>query len=121
MPFFSVIIPTFNRAKYIAKAIKSVLAQEFSDWELVIIDDASTDNTEQIVKSFNDNRINYFKNQTNKERCVSRNIGMENSSGKYICFLDSDDYHLPDHLEVLHQHIIKHNQSPALFFYQCLQ
>jgi len=116
MPYFSIIIPTFNRAKYIARAIESVLSQSFVDYELIIVDDASKDNTAQTVKAFNDKRIIYIKNDENKERCVSRNIGIAKSVGKYICFLDSDDYHLPDHLESLYQFIKTFNEPIALFF-----
>jgi glycosyltransferase involved in cell wall biosynthesis len=115
-PFFSVIIPTYNRANSIAKAIASVLSQTFSDFELIIIDDASTDNTEQIVASYKDNRISYFKNSYNKERCITRNKGIEKATGKYICFLDSDDYHLPEHLQKLYQFIHSKKEPEALFF-----
>ncbi len=114
--YFSVIIPTFNRAHSISKAIDSVLSQTFSDFELIIVDDASTDNTEAIVASFHDNRISYVKNDKNKERCITRNRGIEMATGKYICFLDSDDYHLPDHLQKLYQLIIAKNEPEALFF-----
>lgn len=116
MPYFSVIIPTYNRATFIGKAISSVLSQSFADFELIIVDDASTDNTAEIVHSFEDSRIIYIKNETNLERCRSRNKGISVAKGQYICFLDSDDYHLPTHLQVLHNAIKNENFPLALLF-----
>jgi glycosyltransferase involved in cell wall biosynthesis len=116
MPFFSIIIPTYNRARFIKKAIQSVLDQIFTDLELIIIDDASIDETEEIVRTFTDPRIIYVKNEQNIERCNSRNKGMGISQSEYICFLDSDDYHLPQHLEILYHEIQKRNCPEALFF-----
>lgn len=116
MPFFSVIIPAYNREKFIEKAIYSILNQNFTDFEVIVIDDASTDLTENIIKSFTDNRIVYLRNESNLERCKTRNRGIEESNGKYICFLDSDDYHLPNHLEVIHSEILKRNNQNAFFF-----
>ncbi len=115
-PFFSVIIPTYNRATFIEKAVHSVLYQTFTDFEIIVVDDASTDNTEEIVKRIKDNRIIYIKNETNKERCITRNIGIQNSKGLYITFLDSDDYHLNNHLEVLYKEIKERSYPKAVFF-----
>jgi glycosyltransferase involved in cell wall biosynthesis len=116
MPYFSIIIPSYNRAKYIAKAIESLLSQTFTDWELIIIDDASTDDTKAIVDSFNDPRILYVKNTVNQERCISRNIGIGHAQSEYICFLDSDDYHLDCHLEKMYQFIQTKTDKKAFFF-----
>lgn len=116
IPFFSVIIPTYNRASFIKKAIQSVIDQTFTDFELIVIDDASTDNTGEIVQSFSDSRIIYVRNETNFERCISRNKGITLAKGNYICFLDSDDYHLPNHLDVLYNAINVKNYPVALFF-----
>ena len=116
MPYFSVIIPTYNRAYSIQKAIDSVLNQSFQDFELIIVDDASIDHTKEVVAKLNDNRIHYILNSTNQERCVSRNIGISKAKGEYICFLDSDDYHLPDHLEKLHAFIQTKKDKVAFFF-----
>ena len=88
----------------------------FGNWELIIIDDASTDNTAGEVSAFKDSRIQYHKNGQNLERCVSRNKGIELAKGKYICFLDSDDYHLPNHLSSLHELIIRLGEPEAFFF-----
>ncbi|MDD2225311.1 MAG: glycosyltransferase family 2 protein [Candidatus Shapirobacteria bacterium] len=87
----SVQICTYNRANLIKEAIQSVLDQTYENFEIVIIDDASTDNTEEVVKSFSDSRIKYFKNEKNLGIAKNRNIAVQRSSGKYIAILDSDD------------------------------
>ncbi len=115
-PFFSVIIPTYNRAGSIVEAIESVLHQSFKNFELLVIDDGSTDNTKELVTAAasSDNRIVYI-HQQNAERSAARNHGVELSKGQYICFLDSDDIYLPDHLASFYNTIEKHNFSKALF------
>lgn len=110
--FFSIILPTFNRANLIQKAILSVVNQSCSDWELIIIDDGSTDNTEEVVLSFQDSRIKYFY-QKNAERSVARNNGVRRARGEWICFLDSDDYFLSNHLESLQKFILEKNLTPS--------
>jgi glycosyltransferase involved in cell wall biosynthesis len=97
MSFFSIILPTYNRAHFLPKAIESVLAQTFEDWELLIVDDGSTDNTKEVVAKYEDSRIRYFF-QENQERSAARNHGISKAKGEYICFLDSDDYFLPEKL-----------------------
>ena len=116
--YFSVIIPLFNRSKTISKAIKSVLNQSFTDFELIVVDDCSTDNSSEIVHQFQllDSRIRYLKNENNLERCITRNIGIQSAKGKYICFLDSDDYHLPFHLETFHKKILEEKEPKAFLF-----
>lgn len=101
---FSVIIPTYNRSNFISKSINSVIRQSYDDWELIIVDDGSTDNTKKVVESFvkKDARIKYLY-QENKERSAARNLGIASSSGDWICFLDSDDYFLEGHLESFYQ------------------
>jgi len=94
---FTVVIPTHNRANLLKKAIKSVIDQTISDWELIIVDDGSTDDTRKVVNEFGDKRIQYFF-QEKKERSVARNVGIEKASGSYICFLDDDDFYLENHL-----------------------
>ena len=98
-PKVSVILPTFNRAKYLDRAISSVLNQSFSDFELIIIDDASTDNTEEIVNMFKDERIIYIKNPKNLGGAGARNVGIHIAQGEFIAFQDSDDQWLPGKLE----------------------
>jgi glycosyltransferase involved in cell wall biosynthesis len=115
MILFSIIIPTYNRAAFISKAIDSVLAQQYSDWELIVVDDASTDHTAEILAQYVDPRIHIILNETNLERSASRNIGVSMAKGDYICFLDSDDYFLPDHLASFEHAIQQTVQRVALF------
>ncbi len=99
-PKVSVILPTFNRAKYLDRAISSVLSQSFYDFELIIVDDASTDNTEEIVGLFRDERIIYVKNPRNLGGAAARNVGIRIAKGEFIAFQDSDDLWHPDKLEI---------------------
>lgn len=97
----SIIMPTYNCAKYIGEAINSVLSQTYKNWELIIVDDCSIDNTEEVVKKYleKDNRIKYFKLSVNSGPAVARNVALEKASGKYIAFLDSDDLWMEEKLE----------------------
>lgn len=115
IPFFSIIIPTFNRADLLPKAIESVLAQTFTSWELIVVDDGSTDNTADVIKAYKDDRIRYIY-QTNAERSAARNNGINHARADYICFLDSDDYYLPDRLKQLHA-LVKHHPTQVAMFY----
>ena len=115
-PYFSLIIPSYNRAHSIKKAINSILAQSFQDFEIIVIDDCSTDDTTNVIESMRHPKIHYFRNELNQERCVSRNIGIQKATGTYICFLDSDDYHLPHHFEILYEEIQKQNEPKGFFF-----
>ena len=99
-PKVSVIIPTYNRAQLLSRAIRSVLAQTYENFELIVVDDGSKDNTEEIIKNFNDSRIKYFKHVINLGGSAARNTGIENSTGNYIAFLDSDDEWLEKKLEL---------------------
>ena len=89
--FFSVIIPTYNRAYCISEAVHSILDQTFENYELIIVDDASTDNTFEIIENINDQRIKYLRNEANKGQSASLNIGAAIAKGRYLAFLDSDD------------------------------
>ncbi|MFH7014821.1 glycosyltransferase family 2 protein [Flavobacterium sp. FlaQc-47] len=100
MIFFSVVIPLYNKALYIENTLKSVLSQNFTDYEVIIINDESTDESEDVVRKFNDKRIQIFT-QKNQGVSVARNLGIEKSKGKLIAFLDADDYWYPNHLEEL--------------------
>ncbi len=104
-PFFSVIIPTFNRSYCIQDAINSVLNQSFVDFELIVIDDASLDDTELILENFKDSGVKYFKNPINKGQSTSLNNGALKANGKYLCFLDSDDLWEKDFLLSFHNEI----------------
>ena len=115
-PFFSIILPTYNRERFIETAVKSVLEQVYVDWELLIIDDGSTDTTSKIIKRIAaDARIKYIY-QPNQERSCARNKGIAMALGAFICFLDSDDYYLQNHLSILHQIIQLENKKPALYY-----
>lgn len=98
MPKVSVIIPTYNRASLIPRALDSVLSQTFKDYEIVVIDDGSVDNTQEVIKPYWD-RIKYVR-QKNGGISAARNRGIQESTGKYIAFLDSDDYWAPEKLEI---------------------
>lgn len=96
----SIIMPSYNTAEYISASIASVQEQTYTDWELIIVDDCSTDNTDEIVKPFlSDKRIKYIKNETNSGAAVSRNRALREAKGKWVAFLDSDDLWLPMKLE----------------------
>ncbi len=106
-PTVSIIIATFNREKLLKEAIESVLVQTFSDYELLIIDDGSSDNTRDMIQSFDNPKIKYIY-QKNKGRSVARNVGLNLAKGKYITFLDSDDLYLPNKLMMQVKHLDAH-------------
>ncbi len=110
---FSIIIPTYNRASLIKDTINSVLLQDYSNFEIIIVDDGSTDDTQNIIKSIEDNRINYYK-KTNEERGAARNFGTKLAKGEYITFLDSDDILYVNHLTRALE-TIDENNSPDVF------
>ncbi len=96
----SVVMPSYNTEKYIADSIRSVVAQTYTNWELIIVDDCSTDDTDETVRPFlTDARIRYMKNERNSGAAVSRNRALREARGKWIAFLDSDDLWKPEKLE----------------------
>lgn len=100
MELVSIIMPTYNCGQYIGEAIRSVLEQTYTNWELIIADDCSTDNTAEIVHSFNDERIHFHCNEHNIGTALTRNKALQIARGRYIAFLDSDDLWLPEKLEL---------------------
>jgi glycosyltransferase involved in cell wall biosynthesis len=87
----SIIMPSYNTAKYISQSVESVLNQTYTNWELIIVDDCSIDNTDEIIKPYlEDGRIKYLKNEKNSGAAVSRNYALREAKGKWIAFLDSD-------------------------------
>lgn len=102
MPKISVVIPLYNKGFIISETLESVLAQTFTDFEVVIVNDGSTDNSFEIVSQYTDNRIRLY-NQENKGVSKTRNAGIEYSKSDLIAFLDADDYWHPNHLEELYQ------------------
>lgn len=99
-PYFTVVIPLYNKEKHIQSTIESVLAQTYTNFEIVVVNDGSTDNSEVVVKSIKDDRIKYYS-QENKGVSSARNYGIEKAKANLIAFLDADDYWYPNHLETL--------------------
>lgn len=101
----SVIMPSYNTGRFIAESIESVLAQTYTNWELIIVDDASTDNTDEVVQEIKQRHcarcesIRYFKNDRNRGAAYSRNLALREVKGEWIAFLDSDDLWFPEKLE----------------------
>jgi glycosyltransferase involved in cell wall biosynthesis len=112
-PKFSVVIPTYNREKKLRYAIESIIGQRFDDWELVVVDDGSTDRTRHVASSFGDNRVRYIY-QENSGVASARNLAISNVNGEYTAFLDSDDEWFTNHLSVLDEEIQK-TGVPFLF------
>ena len=115
MPKVSIILPTYNRADFIAEAIESAINQTFEDWELLIIDDGSTDNTAEIVSKYlKDKRIKYFKTK-NRGTAAARNRGLKLATGEYTAFLDSDDLWNPAKLKKQVEILDTHPDIDLLF------
>lgn len=110
-PLISIVTPVYNSEKFLGAAITSVQNQTYANWELILIDDASKDNSEKIAAEFynEDDRIIYEKLLVNGGPAVSRNRAIELSKGEYIAFLDSDDFWAPDKLEIQIDFMQKHN------------
>jgi glycosyltransferase involved in cell wall biosynthesis len=108
MPYFSIIIPTYNRAHLISKTLDSLKNQNFTDFEVLIIDDGSTDNTFEVIQPYLNDQFHYFKKE-NAERAAARNYGTKLAKGKYINWFDSDDLALPNHLEEAYLFLNKTN------------
>ncbi len=106
MPFFTIVIPLYNKAPFIAQTLRGVLAQTFTDYEVIIVNDGSTDQSEAIVKQFTDDRVVYYLRE-NKGVSAARNFGITVAKGSYIAFLDADDYWYPDFLQTIHRNIIR--------------
>ena len=115
MPFFSIIIPTYNRADILPETLGYIQQQDFQDWECIVVDDGSKDNTRQVVSylTANDKRIKYI-HQNNAERSAARNNGAKNSNGQYFIFLDSDDAFAPNYLSELHLCLVDKNFPKVL-------
>lgn len=112
--FVSVIMPAYNAEQYIVQAIDSVLKQDYSNWELIVVDDGSTDNTENIVKSFNDERIRY-NYQENLGQASALNRGLDLVEGEYITTLDADDFLPSNSLSSRATFLDQHNQFGVVY------
>lgn len=95
----SVIIPTYNRSNLIRRAVESVIQQSYQNLEILVIDDASLDNTAEVIEKMRDSRIRYIRHQTNRGGSATRNTGIDAAKGEYIAFLDSDDIWFPNKIK----------------------
>ena len=117
-PYFSIIIPSYNRAKFLLDTIAGVLCQDFTNFELLVIDDGSVDDTKEVVlgMQLTDNRLHYYYQQ-NSERAIARNKGAALSTGKFLIFLDSDDrFASSTYLSILYEFIQKEKETVGLYF-----
>jgi glycosyltransferase involved in cell wall biosynthesis len=113
-PFFSVIVPTYNRAEKVVLAVNSILGQTFRDYEVIMVDDGSTDNTQGLMAELvkENPAIRYFYKK-NEERSIARNFGIQHAFGKYVTFLDSDDVIYNNHLSTAYE-LLKRNAFPEI-------
>ena len=114
MPFFSVIIPLYNKAAYIRRSLNSVLAQSFNDFELIVVDDGSTDESGSIVASYTDPRIRLIR-QENAGVSAARNRGVAEAKAAWLALLDADDEYFPNFLEKIHEAIVNHSEIGFVF------
>lgn len=112
----SIVLPTYNRKYILGKAIESVINQTYENWELIVVDDGSTDNTEILMTGYTDSRIRYIREKFNKGANFCRNLGVKNAKGKYIAFLDSDNWWEPDKLERQFAELHASDKSVAFVF-----
>lgn len=115
-PFFSVVIPTYNRSGLLKEAVHSIMDQSFEDFELLIVDDHSTDNTKNVVASFQDTRIKYIVNDRTKGGAGTRNAGIFRAKGDWVAFLDDDDVWLPNKLESEYKKIQEVDSAVGLVY-----
>lgn len=113
MAFFSVIIPVYNKANFIAHTLQSVISQEFKDFEIILINDGSTDNSLDVIQKFEDKRIKIF-NQENQGASSARNLGVEKANSKWIALLDADDHWYSNHLLELYKCILKFSDADVV-------
>lgn len=114
-PLISIIMPTYNAALFIGQAIESVLGQSYQNWELIIVDDASPDNTESIVQRYSDPRIRYQKVARIGHPAGVRNAGLRMAQGEFIAFLDADDLYFPKTLEKLSNVLLENQRLTAVY------
>ena len=112
-PYFSIVIPCYNRADIVLDTVRSVLKQEYQDFELILVDDGSRDNTRGVVAAIEDPRVRYFHKE-NGERGAARNYGAQRARGRYINFFDSDDEMYPNHLRVVKEFVEQYGEVEIL-------
>jgi len=110
---FSIVVPTYNRAHLISGTVESILSQTYKHFELIIVDDGSTDNTEEVMSKYLADNVHYYK-KANGERAAARNYGAQKSKGDYVNWFDSDDLMFPNHLEEAAKMVEKYNR-PEIF------
>ncbi len=110
----SIMMPAYNAERYIGQAIESVLAQTFQKWELIIVDDGSTDHTSEIIAHYSDDRVKTY-HQDNGGEASARNAALEQVSGKYLAFLDADDLYLPEHLNLAVAYLESHPDMDGVY------
>lgn len=127
MPFISIVIPTYNHARFLFRALQSVMNQTYQNWEAIVIDNNSKDETNKVISEFRDPRIKFFKIVNNGVIAKSRNLGIRSAQGEWIAFLDSDDWWTSDKLQIClsqidenvdllyHDLIIEHEKSKFIF------
>lgn len=106
MPYFSIVIPVYNKGNFVGTTLKSVLSQTFTDYEIIIVNDGSTDNSESVIQAFQQDKIQYFSKE-NEGVSAARNYGLTQAQGDFICFLDADDYWYPEFLATMKTYIEK--------------
>ena len=109
IPFFSAVVPTYNRSKLVQRAISSILAQSFQGFEIIVVDNSSTDNTRETIESLDDPRISIITVQNEGIIAYSRNRGIKEAKGEWVAFLDDDDVWLPEKLETVYSEIQKNS------------
>ena len=116
-PKVSVLMPVYNEEKYISEAIESVLNQTFNDWELIIVNDGSTDNTQKIAEKYTkeDKRITLINHKKNEYKSSALNNGIKYSKGEYICYLDGDDMYLKNKLKFQVNYMEKYPKIDMLY------
>ena len=117
----SVLTAAYNAEKYIAKCLDSLMAQSFTDFEVICVDDASTDNTPQIIQDYcvKDSRVVYIRLQENGGQAKARNIALQHAEGEYICMLDADDWMSPDAFQEAYDVFIRHPETDCVLFQVC--
>lgn len=114
----SIIMPSWNTGEYILDSINSVINQTYANWELIVVDDASTDNTLEMLKKINDRRVKVIVNDTNMGAALTRNVALKAARGEWIAFLDSDDLWLPEKLEHMLNFMVSNNYVFAYHDYE---
>lgn len=121
-PLVSIITPTYNSEKFISATILSLLSQTYTNWEMIIVDDCSTDSTEEIIQEFikDDSRISFYQLQKNSGPGIARNQAVDLAKGRYIAFLDSDDLWKPEKLQKQIEFLTLNNLPFTFSFYECI-